>query len=197
MQNKTDPRFTELDTIHRKVDEAYAKAIENSKMKPACGMNCPGCCKEPVYADRIEAERILASLTMEQVEELKPKLVEWLRRFYASGLQQIEEPNVYQYRALNLPCPLLSGSLCGVYPVRPMACRTHFALRPKKYCDDDVLRHQQKYALNQDIVSKAGQMIAMIQNHGVYDHLCVLLGELLFGRQPETASRAEYTVTTS
>ena len=192
--SKPDPRFAELDSIHAQITAEMKKAIAKSGVTPACGANCPACCSEPVYADRIEAERILAGMTPDEIEALKPKLAEWLKTFYASGMAPIEQPNAYQYRELRLPCPLLGGTQCGVYDHTPMSCRMHFAMKHRSYCEDNTLRHQQKFAFSKEIGQAGSDAICQIHNHSIYDHLCVLLDELVFGPQPVTGARLEVIV---
>ncbi len=38
------------------------------------------------------------------------------------------------YTSLNVPCPLLTGECCSVYPLRPTACREHLVTSKPVFC---------------------------------------------------------------
>src|SRR6266550_4791087 len=198
MTESTDKNLTfdKLDRLYAAASEAFGKAIAKSG-GCACGIDCPACCREPVYATKLEAERIVALLDAAQREALVIKLKIWLKAFHSSGQGAEHRPKVYTYIPAVPACPLLNGTRCGVYEHRPMECRAHFAFKHRSYCEDLEKRKEQKHAVFSDELMQ-DIMIEHLKIEGrmVTDHLCVLLAEVLIGPQPETRARAEYVLKT-
>jgi len=190
----TDPRFVELDKLHTAASMAFNAAIAKHG-GCACGDRCPACCREPVYASKLEAERIVALLSDDQKEVLRAELVIWLEAFYRSDQHKEERPKVYTYIPAVPPCPLLNGTRCGVYEHRPIECRAHFALKHRSYCEDLEKRKEQKHAVfSNELMNNVMMANLQIENHMIVDHLCVLLAEILIGPQPETEAKHEYVL---
>ncbi len=189
-----NPSFDALDILHAKASKAFNGAIAKAG-GCACGVDCPACCNEPVYASRLEAERIVALLDDAQRETLKTKLVPWLKAFYDSGQDKEKRPKIYTYIPKMPPCPLLDGKRCGVYEHRPIECRAHFALKHRSYCEDMVKRKEQKHAIFDDkLMFQVCQALIQIENQLMADHLCIHLAEILIGPQPETEARMHYVL---
>lgn len=186
--------FDKLDALHARATDIFQRAIAHGG-GCACGIDCPACCREPVYASRLEAERIVATLTEEDKAAIIPKLKDWLAAFYGVGHHQAEQPNVYKYVPTMPPCVLLKGTRCGVYDHRPVECRAHFAFKHRSYCEDLEKRKQQAHAKFSDglLVSIMSEQM-LIEGHLLVDHLCVHLAEILIGPQPETQDRVQYIV---
>jgi Fe-S-cluster containining protein len=186
--NQTES-FAHLDRLHTAASNAFNKAIAKHG-GCACGDNCPACCREPVYASRLEAERIVALLDNEQKEILKEKLTFWLAVFYGSGQHTEERPKVFTYVPAMPPCPLLKGTRCGVYEHRPLECRAHFAMKHRSFCEDIEKRREQKHAVfNDKLLHQIMCENLRIEGEMVIDHLCIHLAEILIGPQPETEAR--------
>ena len=144
--------FDQLDRVHTASSEVFGRAIAKAG-GAACGDNCPACCREPVYASKLEAERIVALVTEEDKAALKTKLEPWLKAFYASGQETTERPNVYNYIPVMPPCPILKGTRCSVYDHRPTECRAHFAFKHRSYCEDiDKRREQRPSYFNDEVL---------------------------------------------
>jgi hypothetical protein len=98
-----------------KVRELFAQI----EVKLACGAGCSYCCHIPVDARSHEvflvADYIHARFDAENIRLLMDRLQEHSTRVSSMTAEQ-------HFRA-NLPCPLLGGSTCSVYAVRPQACR--------------------------------------------------------------------------
>jgi Fe-S-cluster containining protein len=99
-----------LDAYHV-LDKGVMKSVETERKRgrvPACGKGCSNCCRThqdiPVYPLELvgiswyAAEKVAGS----QRESLKKRL---------SAFRKTD------------PCPFLSGGVCVIHPVRPMACR--------------------------------------------------------------------------
>src|SRR5438552_634554 len=186
--------FEQLDALHANASEAFGKAIAKHG-GCACGIDCPACCREPVYTSRLEAERIGALLDGAREEALKAKLAIWLKAFYISGQAAEERPKVFTYIPAVPACPLLDGTRCGVYEHRPIECRAHFALKHRSYCEDLEKRKEQKHAyFSDELMTQICHLNLQIEGGLVMDHLCVLLAEILIGPQPTTAARLEIVV---
>jgi|SRR5436190_1474020 len=189
-----EDRFERLDKLHARASELFGMAIAKHGGS-ACGDRCPACCREPVHASRLEAERIVATLDDAQKEALKVKLAIWLKAFYASGQNAHERPLVFSYIPAVPACPLLNGTRCGVYEHRPIECRAHFALKHRSYCEDLEKRKEQKHAsFSVALMSGVCMEHMNIETEFIADHLCIHLAEILIGPQQETAARCMYVV---
>ncbi len=189
----TDPRFDELDRLHVAASDAFNRTIAKHG-GCACSDKCPACCREPVYASRLEAERIVALMDDARKEVIREKLTYWLACFYGSGQHQEHRPSVFAYIPSVPPCPLLDkDGRCSVYEHRPVECRAHFALKHRSYCEDLGKRREQKHAMFSDELMMAICADHLrIENQMVVDHLCILLAEILIGPQPETQARRQF-----
>lgn len=193
-----DDRFDQLDKLHTTATEIFGKAIAKESAKTGvpspCGDKCPACCREPVYASRLEAERIVALMDEARKEVIREKLTFWLAGFYGTGQHKVERPSVYEYIPSVPPCPLLDkDGRCSVYEHRPLECRAHFAMKHRSYCEDLAKRREQKHALfGDDLMMILCVEHMHIENGILMDHLCVHLAEILLGAQPETEARVNY-----
>ena len=182
--------------IHQRADKVIAAALARDGTKPPCCAGCFHCCREPVYSTLSEVRDLLELLTDEEREEVKTKTSAWLERFLAAGYKEQIEPGAFDYRRLNLWCPLLKNGLCSAYERRPLACRVHIAYESSKGCEDDNLRPKQKFATFPDFIkSLNAQRLEGLEDGEVeiYDHLGVLLAMELLGYLEPTAARFTFT----
>ena len=103
-----------LDTYDR-TDKAVKRNLKPHRKNVACGKGCSECCKN---ADVRINEKEIAGISWylhEVMRDNKDQVMRQLENFEAGQ----EE------------CPLLAGNICAVYPVRPLACRTHYVLGRK------------------------------------------------------------------
>src|SRR5262245_50457163 len=133
-----------LPLVYAKFDETLAKLLAQDGAAPPCGPGCSACCSEPVLAGRQEAELIVARLRdfpLAEQERIVAAVEDRVARFLASPLRHDSDPSAHAYRKLRLPCPLLTPEgRCGVYEIRPLACRAHVARAHPERCHDDRLR---------------------------------------------------------
>lgn len=130
---------TSLDTLvatcHQQLDTAIGRQVESYTGRIFCGAGCSNCCNLVVNATLPEAMVIAASLNPVQIAAVKahvPRmLAAWDDRWDLKGYLR------WHRQSLGL-CPLLTaGGECGVYPVRPLACRALLATRPSEWCAVD------------------------------------------------------------
>lgn len=136
------------------------KEIQSQKGQPVqftCTKGCFACCDEPLKVLEGEVDLILADMTTEEKEALKPRVLAWMDIAKANRLRsdvQQGKPdinangkviNAFGYRALKLTCPLLKDGVCTVYENRPLGCRLHLAVGPRIKCEDLTQRPEQKF----------------------------------------------------
>jgi Fe-S-cluster containining protein len=121
----------------------------------SCREGCAACCRQLVVVSPLEALAIRAWV------DARPELAPGLgaaherhagqvagRPSLATALAALDEvggkpePEVagaleVAYFSASLPCPFLRDERCGIYPVRPFACREHFALSEPTLCAID------------------------------------------------------------
>lgn len=187
------PELTLTQTIHKIVDDGIAATIaQHPEATITCGKGCFACCREPVYADSEEVREIVEGLTAQQKEEVRRKLLVWMRKFHANHLHKEKEVSTYRYRPLMLWCPLLSeDGTCSVYKQRPDGCRMHLAKTPRIHCEDDDKRREAKFIMIPQLIEYSmRQQIALLPAGSAitYDHLCILLFNTLTDRQIKTAA---------
>ncbi len=100
-----------------------------------CAAGCSNCCSLVVNATLPEALAVAATLSPAQVTALKAHV----QRLLAGWDDQRDLKSYLRWHRQNVGlCPLLTqGGECGVYPVRPLACRALLATRPADWCAVD------------------------------------------------------------
>jgi Fe-S-cluster containining protein len=113
------------------------------KLKECCNRCTKShCCEELACADEAEIAVMLGALTEEEALRVKERTIKWKAVMEASGLLKQERPEALEYRALNLPCPLLENGRCMAYEHRPGDCRMYFALGNPDGCAMPARAHQ-------------------------------------------------------
>jgi len=90
----------------------------------ACRKGCSFCCHINVSVTIPEAILVAASLRHGPYREFAPRVEATAAR--AAGLNELE-----RFRHA-LPCPMLKDGACGIYDVRPTACRAYLATDAKQ-----------------------------------------------------------------
>ncbi|OHB32209.1 MAG: hypothetical protein A2X84_12470 [Desulfuromonadaceae bacterium GWC2_58_13] len=100
-----------------------------------CGKGCRNCCTLTVNAGYTEALLVAQSLTAAQATALDDYVAR-LRRLLP-GITDLKAYLKMQRQQLG-DCPFLAGEgTCGIYPVRPFACRALLSTRPADWCEVD------------------------------------------------------------
>lgn len=100
-----------------------------------CGPGCSNCCSLVVNATLPEALAVAATLSPSQSAALKAHV----ERLLAGWDDQRDLKGYLRWHRQSVGlCPLLNeGGECGVYPLRPLACRALLATRPADWCAVD------------------------------------------------------------
>ena len=169
--------------------------LPQNDFHPACD-NCKldACCYEPVFADAFEVDDILSRLTPGQLIALKLDVWKWHER--AKHMFTLGRENIaFTWRDARVPCPFLHEGRCGIYEIRPLACRAHYALHNPELCKMPHRREQKYLMLDHD---ETYQMIALKYAVGIRrllaDHFGLILYNRLFQRNEESASAEGYEV---
>lgn len=177
------------------ISHRLIKAQDEGFQMP-CRAGCFGCCKEPVYAEKREveliADRIRATPEPERsrVEEaLKVAVHKLTHSPPGKRLMKEDMPNAYDFRAMNIWCPLLKDGKCSVYDIRPSSCRMHIAMSNPEKCHDDSLRRSQRFLMMNDLSTNSQSIGGMTER--VFDNLLTLLHNELFGTTIFTGSAVE------
>lgn len=100
-----------------------------------CGPGCSNCCSLVVNATLPEALAVAGSLNPAQVAAVKGHV----ERILAGWDEQRDLKGYLRWHRQSVGlCPLLNqNGECGVYPLRPLACRSLLATRPADWCAVD------------------------------------------------------------
>lgn len=101
-----------------------------------CGRGCSNCCSLAVETTYGEALRAAEALSREQLRILD----EWVQRLKVNAAGA-GDPKEYlrQYRQTMGGCPLVEkDGACGLYEVRPLACRALHSTRNSAWCGIDL-----------------------------------------------------------
>jgi Fe-S-cluster containining protein len=136
--------------------ERELTVLQGSGSSISCRAGCAACCRQFVVVSPLEALAIegyvnsagparqqrWAEAHARHREALarRPSLVRRLEAFHAAGGYVTPEQGdalEREYWEAQIPCPFLEEERCTIYPVRPFACREHFALTPAEVCAQD------------------------------------------------------------
>jgi len=133
---KTAPQETFVTGVYRAVDEATAGGLDRLRNEegiiPACKLGCCHCCRYHILTNVAEAHTLARyvrrEMSVDQIDGLRKRTQQWHewensrpgRHPSTSGDEPTDLCN-YDHC-----CPLLVDGACIAYPVRPLACRTHF-----------------------------------------------------------------------
>jgi Fe-S-cluster containining protein len=126
------------------------KRLRSSGESVSCRKGCCACCNYLVPLSIPEAFRlreeilalpddrssaVLKSLleTAKVILDKKPDEAGVTQSSETAGQTQLQRLSKW-YSSLELACPFLSGSVCGFYEHRPVACREHMATGPASLC---------------------------------------------------------------
>lgn len=131
-----------IDAFNRELDAEMVKLRERSLTGIACKKGCAACCTYAVDATTAECMRIAAhieGMPKARRERVIGRLVayvrEWTEWAESRGIQAAESTAVTDGVHWNLQrkaCAFLNTQTheCGIYSVRPLACRAHHACYP-------------------------------------------------------------------
>ena len=150
-------------TIQDAVDLSISQMPQDIARKVQCKKGCANCCRINVDISDDEAE-----LIGDYLKE-KPELVDMERLELQKDWK--EDDYIKSFQGDKGVCPLLQeDKTCGIYPVRPVACRVFLVKSDPKYCDPragrnpEILFNINNYALSmaansldEDLMSRKNQ----------------------------------------
>jgi Fe-S-cluster containining protein len=119
--------------LDRDIECEIERLVDSGGSAISCRKGCKYCCLQTIPATLSEAHAI-AQFTKRTfapgaLAVLREKIGAWLR-WEGEELPALVEPGITDVNAAvhlyGPPCPLLLDGECGVYSVRPVACRAHF-----------------------------------------------------------------------
>ncbi|WP_173917307.1 YkgJ family cysteine cluster protein [Halobacillus sp. Marseille-Q1614] len=131
------------------VDNEIERMESFADMKPSCFKGCAFCCYFPIITSRMEAKIMFRSIE-KFPEGRKKKIYDHWERYYkehedklqqAMSMDHTEEGTKFEYKKLNLPCPMLDPETqaCMAYEVRPIPCRTYLNYSDPQVCAENHL----------------------------------------------------------
>lgn len=130
--------------VHGKVNKSIA-AIDK-----ACHKGCSACCHQIVDVFTWEEPRIIEYITAKLDNKKKKKIAKNLKAWFKlfnkktrpadrTNPLTFEEVRQIQhiFREDKIACPFLLGMECSIYPVRPLVCKTHYAVGSAEQCKSD------------------------------------------------------------
>lgn len=107
---------------------AFERLIRKDR-HPTCSVGCDHCCYYPIEISVFEAIPIYRHLV--QQGRWTPSFVSTVRE-HARTTSMLASS---VWMLTRVPCPLLVDRKCSVHGVRPLHCRTFFAVGDPYYCD--------------------------------------------------------------
>jgi Fe-S-cluster containining protein len=166
-----------LHGIYAQVDRGTARHIAhlriNEGIVPTCSSGCCQCCRYNIVINAAEAHTLVRyvrrEFTTERMEELKTRTRLWHRwdEYRIGRLPQSSSASAADFADFDHFCPFLVDSLCSIYQVRPMVCRTHYVLSDPAYCrsvNDPASIEAPPTAIS-SVVTLSGPMAAAVKDY--------------------------------
>jgi Fe-S-cluster containining protein len=147
--------LTELLPIVRNLEGAIIGRVSEEAQAVgtpiSCHAGCAACCRQMVPVSMFEAEaltRWMATLPEEARADIESRFHRALSALRDAGvIEKILEPNwpleegfatdvAISYFRAHVACPFLENENCGIYPIRPLACREYMVTSPAALCQD-------------------------------------------------------------
>lgn len=139
-EEATHPWLTILLDGYAMCDEAVKKDVIRQevrrKQKLACHRGCHGCCLNPNIP----------------ISPLELRGISW---YVSEILDEFTQdrliPRLQNHSSVT-ECPCLLDKCCSIYPVRPIACRTHYVFGPVCKPLEDITKTRSNETFSQDCV---------------------------------------------
>lgn len=106
--------------IDQSLDGWRAHMAQETGKAPGCREGCSSCCYQETLVSTVELAGIAVRVPESEREALAHRAARTAERTAKGGSEA-------RYKAA-IPCPFLEGTRCGVHPIRPQACRTHYSM---------------------------------------------------------------------
>jgi Fe-S-cluster containining protein len=162
-------------------DSAATSCAASDSRPLACRERCAFCCHIPVGARAQQVLLIADFIRSNFSPNQQAALTDRLRKHVAT----VSPLTTLEHYTTNIPCPLLDGSRCSVYYVRPLACRAYHSLDVSscQYTFDHPHDTQEKCPQIEDLESAWQNMVALANRAFAehdYDRTDYELGSALF-----------------
>jgi len=147
--------LTELLPIVRNLEGAItgriAEEAQAAGSPVSCKAGCAACCRQMVPLNLFEAEALMAwlqTLPEERRSELEGRFHRALSKLRDAGvIDKVLDPQwgreegfatgvAMAYFNAFVACPFLENENCGIYSIRPLACREYMVTSPPELCQD-------------------------------------------------------------
>lgn len=134
VMDQPDPLVRWIEHCHgyldRMIESVHSEMAREGASPVACGVGCSYCCYMCVDIFRVEAPRIADYVLREmpeRLEEITKRLEQQVKARQTEPGDEEDDQDRYAHQ--RVPCAFLAddGS-CGIYPVRPIPCRSHHSL---------------------------------------------------------------------
>lgn len=133
-----------------------------------CQAGCAACCRLAVHCSLAEAMVVATDLD----SELDRALSTYIERLLETAAELSDLTGYLRAHRRDLgPCPFLrAGGRCGVYAVRPLACRALLSTRPAAWCAveptelDDIDKQLLRQSLDPQLVAWPTHYLAATQD---------------------------------
>jgi Fe-S-cluster containining protein len=150
--------LTELLPIVRNLENAItgrvAQEAEAAGSPISCKAGCAACCRQMVPVSLFEAEALMNWIR--SLPEVQQRMIE--QRFHralnalrdAGVIDKVLDPEwtrnegvateiAVTYFKAGVACPFLENENCGIYSMRPLACREYMVTSPREWCSDPAV----------------------------------------------------------
>lgn len=130
--------------------DATASQVHAEGYAISCKAGCAACCRQLVPLSLFEADALadwIRSLPPEHQAAVGARFDAAIAALENKGMLQkldiasIPEPGskeepefAREYLRAGVPCPFLENESCGIYPIRPAACREYLVTSPAQFC---------------------------------------------------------------
>jgi len=143
-----------LETNQRKVLRGIKKIYKETDVRmkgveKICQKGCSFCCHQVIsvhYAEELPIiDYVFNELDDNVKVQLKNNLEKWLDYFLLNTPSKtLNEEDILVFSQKHaqdfIPCPFLIDNICGIYPVRPLVCRTFSVNDNAQLCEEDPIR---------------------------------------------------------
>ncbi|WP_431800583.1 YkgJ family cysteine cluster protein [Halobacillus andaensis] len=152
LNSEADTEEVILDGFQRllaEINHEIGRMEDHVSMTPSCFKGCAFCCYFPIIISKMEAKMLFRSIESFS-DERKERIYDHWADYYStqSGklnkalkMDHTEESIKFDYKRLNLPCPMLDPKTqaCMAYEVRPVPCRTYLNYADPNVCAENHL----------------------------------------------------------
>ena len=129
INNLLDEWELSLTRIHESFDRFIQESLKEDNLTITCKPGCSHCCRYAFICTLLEGLSIgrhLLAFHADRVEPLRRQL-----RDYDTNQQNM---SAAKWAAANIDCLFLVDNKCSVYHLRPLNCRTHYAVTEPSLC---------------------------------------------------------------